>query len=304
MINRLPRKEIRKRNPSGHSGKISDYRLEIPGFPILRKIFVLLCIGCAHVTLHAQAFDASSLVKASLLASSRDLTKPISIGVKLNIAKGWHLYWKNPGDSGLPVDVQWDLPRGFTMSETQFPVPKKFEAKGSVTYGYENEVMLLCTLIASENYSGSEVVITANVDFLACKESCKRGVKKISLQVGKLTAQELRSNRAIIKTAERKLPSLMETNSSRLSGLLRRNEQTSQIEFSFATNAPTPTTDFFPEATDDYLRDHSKIRSTGGTITIPMQFVYDSVRSRTMRGLLLFGKKVYQVSVAMEGDGR
>lgn len=263
-----------------------------------------MCISFAPVSLQAQVFDASSLVKASLLASSRDLTKPITLGVKLHIAKGWHLYWKNPGDSGLPVDVQWDLPRGFAMSDLQFPIPKKFETKGSVTYGYEHEAMFLCTLTPPENYSGGDVVITAIVDFLACKESCKRGVEKISLHLGKLTAQELRSNRTIIRTAERKLPPFMKTEALRIRGQLRRNEQTSQIEFSFVTNAPKPPTDFFPEATDDYLIDHGKIRSIGDSITIPMQFVYDSVRSRTIRGLLFFGKKAYQISVAIEGDGR
>ena len=28
---------------------------------------------------------------------------------------GWHGYWLNPGDAGLPMDVQWQLPKGFTV---------------------------------------------------------------------------------------------------------------------------------------------------------------------------------------------
>ena len=28
-------------------------------------------------------------------------------------APGWHGYWLNPGDAGLPMDVKWQLPAGF-----------------------------------------------------------------------------------------------------------------------------------------------------------------------------------------------
>jgi len=39
--------------------------------------------------------------------------QPFMLGFKFTIAPGWHIYWKNPGDSGLPTEVKLNLPEGF-----------------------------------------------------------------------------------------------------------------------------------------------------------------------------------------------
>ena len=41
----------------------------------------------------------------------------INMGLKVSMDKGWHTYWKNPGDSGGPIEVDWDLPEGFSVSD-------------------------------------------------------------------------------------------------------------------------------------------------------------------------------------------
>ena len=60
----------------------------------------------------------------------------------LSMDPDWHVYWKNPGDSGLPTTVDWDLPPGFTAGPLQWPVPERFESDGLVTYGYSGKVLL------------------------------------------------------------------------------------------------------------------------------------------------------------------
>ena len=43
----------------------------------------------------------------------------ITIATEINMADHWHVYWKNPGDSGLPVQIEWDLPAGFEIGDIQ-----------------------------------------------------------------------------------------------------------------------------------------------------------------------------------------
>ena len=39
--------------------------------------------------------------------------------------KGWHTYWRNPGDSGGPIEIDWDLPKGFSVSDIKWPLPER-----------------------------------------------------------------------------------------------------------------------------------------------------------------------------------
>ena len=67
-------------------------------------------------------------VQASLVADTTGVSvgKPFTVGVLLKIDPGWHIYWKNPGDAGLPTKVKWTLPDGFTAGELRYPTPHEF----------------------------------------------------------------------------------------------------------------------------------------------------------------------------------
>ena len=38
--------------------------------------------------------------------------QPLWLGLQMTHQPGWHTYWKNPGDSGLPTELTWTLPEG------------------------------------------------------------------------------------------------------------------------------------------------------------------------------------------------
>jgi len=53
-------------------------------------------------------------VEAELVAAKTAIVpgEPSTIALRLAIEKGWHTYWRNPGDSGLPTTLTWKLPAG------------------------------------------------------------------------------------------------------------------------------------------------------------------------------------------------
>ena len=77
--------------------------------------------------------DGNSLIHATLLADTTAVEpgKPFRVGVLLKIEPGWHTYWRDTGDSGLPTEVKWDLPEGFVAADLQWPVHKKFDLAGA-----------------------------------------------------------------------------------------------------------------------------------------------------------------------------
>ena len=88
---------------------------------------------------------AADLLKAKLLAdvSTIEPGRPFTLGVLMKMSPKWHVYWINPGNSGLPPAIEWRLPSGFIVGELQFPVPARIDLPGGlVNYGYLDEVLL------------------------------------------------------------------------------------------------------------------------------------------------------------------
>jgi len=99
--------------------------------------------------------------------------QPFDIGLSFKLDAGWHIYWKNGGDAGLPPKVSWTLPDGFDLSPLRFPVPKRYLDKGGLTsFIHEGEPMLLATVTPPASLPDSSVVLKAGGKYLICQETC------------------------------------------------------------------------------------------------------------------------------------
>ncbi len=65
------------------------------------------------------------------------------LGVDMQIKEGWHVYWRNPGDSGLPTTIRWSAHPRLKPGEIHWPRPSRFDEDGITTYGYSDRVTLL-----------------------------------------------------------------------------------------------------------------------------------------------------------------
>ena len=68
------------------------------------------------------------------------------VGLLFQLDKGWHIYWQNPGDSGEPPKVQWQLPPGLVAGAIQWPPPTRLGGGAVVDYGYEGQVLLIASI--------------------------------------------------------------------------------------------------------------------------------------------------------------
>ena len=102
----------------------------------------------------------------------------INIGLKVSMDKGWHTYWRNPGDSGGPIEIDWNLPKGFSVSDIKWPLPEKIEYPPLMTYGYEDFVIYPMVLSIPSDYSDD--YFEMNADILICADVCIPESGKIS----------------------------------------------------------------------------------------------------------------------------
>jgi thiol:disulfide interchange protein DsbD len=141
---------------------------------MMRLLFLLLSLIGLNV--HAASFEAATeQVKAQLIASVNAVHAgdEILIGVNQRIIPHWHTYWKNPGDSGLPTQIEYDLPAGSSAGEIQWATPNLIRLGPVVNFGYDNEVTLLSSLkISKDVVVGSQFPIKAKVNWLVCEEAC------------------------------------------------------------------------------------------------------------------------------------
>ncbi len=113
-------------------------------------------------------------VKAELLSEMQTVQAGTTVWVflKQTIREGWHTYWRNPGDSGAPTKLLWDLPPGFEAGEIQWPYPERTPYGPLMNYGYEGEVLFPVQIKIPEGFKGSEVLLKAKGQWLVCADIC------------------------------------------------------------------------------------------------------------------------------------
>lgn len=145
---------------------------------------------------------ATPHVRAELIAHAPEGVLPgqaVWLGLRITHQKGWHTYWKNPGDSGLPTELQWQLPAGLEAGDITWPVPHPIRIGTLVNYGYEGEMLLAVPLqitpefkppLAGAGMGKDEVVVRLHATWLVCRVECipEEGNFVLSLPVRGSTA--------------------------------------------------------------------------------------------------------------------
>lgn len=91
------------------------------------------------------------------------------VGVHFKIEAGWHIYGKDPGDSGLPTRLDWKVHKSIPLSEVYYPPTQRFSDPGNiVTHGYTNETLLLSNVLLSKKTSFAPTPIGVHARWLAC----------------------------------------------------------------------------------------------------------------------------------------
>ncbi|MGJ8652131.1 MAG: protein-disulfide reductase DsbD family protein [Opitutaceae bacterium] len=109
-----------------------------------------------------------------LLADQAQVTPGSHFNVALHfkLEPHWHVYWKNPGSSGLPLELDWQLPEGVEAGAIEWPSPERIELEGQVTYGYEDVATFIVPISVDEAYSGEAIELKVDAFWLICKELC------------------------------------------------------------------------------------------------------------------------------------
>ena len=150
---------------------------------------VLLFIACilTPITHAANESVTTPHVIAKLISEQQSIEagQSFRVAIYFSIIDGWHTYWKNPGDSGEPPKINWQLPAGFSAGEIIWPYPHRLPVGPLMNYGYSKEAWLLVNMRAPEKLDRKQINLNAKVDWLVCEEECipESGEFSLSLPV-------------------------------------------------------------------------------------------------------------------------
>lgn len=135
---------------------------------------LLSALALCAIAAHAAPLVKTEHVEAELVTDriAAEPGKPFVVGLKLRMEMGWHTYWKNPGDSGLPTRIQWVLPAGWKAGDIRWPFPQQLPVGPLMNYGYDDEVVLLTELTPPADAKAGDVPVKAKAEWLVCKDIC------------------------------------------------------------------------------------------------------------------------------------
>lgn len=149
----------------------------------MRRVIPRLLLSCAAALLAApfgavaadSAVVKTEQVRAELVAHAPQgivAGQTVWLGLSIQHQPHWHTYWKNPGDSGLPTTLAWQLPAGFTAGEVMWPTPQRLPIGPLVNYGYEGQLLLPVQLAVPAGFQGESLPVKLHAEWLVCKEVC------------------------------------------------------------------------------------------------------------------------------------
>lgn len=256
-----------------------------------QSLILLLCgLSSAFPQSARQQHANVSLIseRSSLVPGQTDW-----IGIRFDLDPGWHIYWTNPGDSGEPPKVAWQLPAGVQAGDLQFPAPQRIQDHSLMDYGYQGSVVLLTKLTIAAG-AAKQGEIGADVRYLVCREICVPGKSHVSLDFGGATNAS--SDTSQVADARKHLPQPLPRGVS-------ISAASSSDEFTLTVSSKNPhfgrVTDFIP-ADEQVIENGSQPAISSGkdenVIKLKKSEQLNHPITR-LRGLLITSDKAYNIVV-------
>jgi suppressor for copper-sensitivity B len=168
-----------------HQGKIMK-------FSWLSRALIILLLSFACLPAHALTGNWAQQPQGEvrLIASDKVEAGKLYAGLHFKLQQGWHIYWRSPGDAGIPPELIWKDSSNLKAATVSYPLPALHEMQGLQVYGYGDEIVLPLNVEKTDPSKG--VRLDLHMSVLACSDICVP-VKydlKLDLPAGFTASQE------------------------------------------------------------------------------------------------------------------
>ena len=182
------------------------------------RIFALVVViasaqaqdGGLQTTLKNDRLVSDVPAEGTLVAEAKSVERggAIWVGLRVTMQPRWHIYWKNPGDSGLAPKLEWKLPDGVKVVTPPWPAPHRLWTDPLMMYGYSEEVLFPVKLEVPREFKPKTLKVELAASWLVCEDVCLTGRIKQSIEIPvRAGAPELDARRApLFKSTREQTP--------------------------------------------------------------------------------------------------
>jgi DsbC/DsbD-like thiol-disulfide interchange protein len=153
---------------------------------ILTKLAGCACLLAATLLFPRAAlalestWTEASHAQVRLLADSGNASP--RAGIEMRLEKGWHTYWRYPGDAGVPPKFDWSGSENLASAEVQWPAPETIaDTSGMKSIGYHERVVFPVVIKPAD--VGLPVKLKLKVDFAVCEKLCVPADAAMELEI-------------------------------------------------------------------------------------------------------------------------
>ncbi|MFA7441323.1 MAG: protein-disulfide reductase DsbD domain-containing protein [Sphingomonadaceae bacterium] len=137
----------------------------------MRRLILWLALLAGSFAAQAQSSAQLPHTRVELVSDTAAPApgQKFTLGIIMTPQPGWHTYWENPGDSGMPTRARWTLPAGVEAGPLIYPTPDTFVVAGIMNHVYKGEATLLVDVQMPAYQSGS-LPLALKLDWLVCDD--------------------------------------------------------------------------------------------------------------------------------------
>jgi len=141
--------------------------------------FAELPVLAPALSSRARAQDASDWTTqahtaARLIAGATATTRGASFvraGIEIKLDPGWHTYWRDPGDTGVPPTFDFSGSHNVKSAKVLWPAPESFpDGAGGTSIGYVDHVIL--PVRVAPDTAAKHSVLHLKLNYAVCGDMC------------------------------------------------------------------------------------------------------------------------------------
>jgi len=136
----------------------------------LMLVMSLLGVSAGSAQTRPQIGSGVKHARASVEALSATSNRA-RVLVTLAVDPGWHVSWRNPGETGLPTRLTWTLPGGVRVHRERWPVPIVSHTPVGATHTLEGDVPWVVEF-AVDSATPADRLVSLTIRYGICREVC------------------------------------------------------------------------------------------------------------------------------------
>ena len=168
---------------------------------------IMICLTAMQLGAAESNIITSDTSTARIIINTDSISpaQQFTAALHLDLAVHWHSYWKNPGDSGIPTTMEFNMPEGFEASDIIWQTPSRYELAGIVNYGYADEVYHFVDITAPDTLDAKDVTFKIDASWLVCRDICIPEYADFSITLP--TSNVPTASSTLLRKARSKVPS-------------------------------------------------------------------------------------------------